>query len=71
MDRISVTKKGVQIFGTQVYQVRDSINKQNVKYNYFPIKDENQVNSLRKAFDMIPLREYYAIYGIDYKPFEE
>ena len=71
MDRISVMKKGVQIFGTQVYQVRDSIKRQNISYDYFPIKDEKQVDSLRKAFDMIPLKEYYAIYGIDYNPPEK
>jgi len=71
IDRISVIKKGVQIFGTQVYLVRDSISKQNVTYDYFPIKDENQVDSLRKAFDMIPLKDYYAIYGIEYKPTEK
>ena len=71
MDRISVVKKGVQIFGTQVYKIRDPINMQKVTYDYFPIRDETQVDSLRKAFDMIPLKEYYARYGIDYKPAEE
>lgn len=68
MDRISLVKKGVQIFGTQVYQVRDSITTKDIRYSYFPIRDEFQVDSLRNAFDMIPLKEYYAKYGIDYNP---
>lgn len=68
LDRISVHNKGIQMFGTQVYQVKDSITGQPSKYKYFPIKDEEKVDSMRKAFDMIPLKEYYARFGIDYKP---
>lgn len=68
MDRISVIRRGVQIFGTQVYQVVDSTNMKVRIYKYFPIRDEHQVDSLRKEFNMIPLKEYYERYGITYCP---
>lgn len=68
MDRISVQRKGVQVFGTQVYQIKDSHNKLGGIYRYFPIQDEAIVDSLRKAFDMIPLKDYLKSFGIDYKP---
>lgn len=68
IDRISIRKNGVQIFGTQVFQVSDSVTGQLGKYSFFPIMDESKVDSLRMAFDMLPLKEYYAIFGIDYKP---
>lgn len=68
LDRISVHKQGFQYFGTQVYQVRDSTTGRLGKYKYFPIQDETKVDSLRKSFDMIPLNEYYSLFGIDYKP---
>jgi len=68
LDRISIQKKGFQYFGTQVYQIKDSITGSLGKYNYFPIHDESIVDSLRMAFDMVPLNEYYSLFGIDYKP---
>lgn len=68
MDRISVQRKGVQVFGTQVYQIKDSLNRLGDIYMYFPIQDEAIVDSLRKAFDMIPLKDYLKSFGIDYKP---
>ena len=68
VDRISVTRMGIQIFGTQVYQIEDSLTGKPGKYQYFPIKDEAIVDSLRIAFGMIPIKDYYAIFGIDYKP---
>lgn len=67
MDRISVLRKGVQIFGTQVYQVNDSISSHKIEYRYFPIKDEIKVDSLRQTFGLVPLAEYYAQFGINYK----
>lgn len=67
MDRISVLRKGVQIFGTQVYQVNDSTIGHKIVYRYFPIKDEIKVDSLRQIFGLVPLAEYYAQFGIDYK----
>lgn len=67
MDRISVLRKGVQIFGTQVYQVNDSTSSHKIEYRYFPIKDEMQVDSLRQIFGLVPLAEYYAQFGITYK----
>lgn len=68
LDRISIQRKGFQYFGTQVYQIKDSITGRPGKYNYFPIHNESIVDSLRMAFDMIPLNEYYSLFGIDYKP---
>lgn len=71
MDRVSIQKKGVQIFGTQVYLVQGSLNNQKPIYKYFPIQDEANVDSLRKEFGMIPLNEYYSLFGIDYKPVQK
>jgi hypothetical protein len=68
LDRISVHKQGFQYFGTQVYQAKDTITGRPGKYKYFPIQDEANVDSLRKEFGMIPLNEYYSLFGIDYKP---
>jgi hypothetical protein len=68
MDRISVVKRGVQIFGTQLYQANDQDNFGKKIFKYFPIRDELHVDSLRKELGLIPLKEYYAKYGIDYKP---
>lgn len=68
MDRISVHLKGMQVFGTQVYQIKDSVTGKPSVYNYFPIKDEVNVDSLRNEFGLIPLKQYYSLFGIDYKP---
>lgn len=67
MDRISVVKRGVQIFGTQLYQANDQSNFGKKIFKYFPIRDELHVDSLRKELGLIPIKEYYAKYGIDYK----
>ena len=66
-DRISVRLKGMQIFGTQVYRVKDSITGKPGSYLYFPIKDEADVGTKRKEMGLIPLKDYYALFGIDYK----
>jgi len=66
-DRISVHLTGMQVYGTQVFQVKDSITGKPGKYTYFPIRDEAKVDSLRKSMDLIPLKQYYAPFGIDYK----
>lgn len=66
-DRISVRLKGMQIFGTQVYQLKDSITGKPGSYKYFPIKDEANVNAKRKEMGMAPLKDYYALFGIVYK----
>lgn len=68
VDRISIHRTGTQIFGTQVYQIKDPLTGEMGKYRFFPIKDIAIVDSLRISFDMIPLRDYYAGFGIDYKP---
>lgn len=68
IDRISVRLKGMQIFGTQVYQLKDTITgKPSGPYKYFPIKDEANVDSLRNEIGLIPLQQYYSLFGIDYK----
>lgn len=66
-DRISVRLKGMQIFGTQVYQVKDSLTGKPGPYTYFPIKDEADVGAKRNEMGLIPLKDYYAVFGIDYK----
>ncbi len=66
-DRISVRLKGMQIFGTQVYRMKDSITGMPGPYLYFPIKDEADVDVKRKEMGLIPLKDYYALFGIDYK----
>jgi tetratricopeptide (TPR) repeat protein len=66
-DRISVRLKGMQIFGTQVYRRKDSITGKPGPYLYFPIKDEADVDVKRKEMGLIPLKDYYALFGIDYK----
>jgi len=68
IDRISIHLKGMQVFGTQVYRVKNSTTGKLGTYKYFPIKDEANVDSLRKEFGLIPLKQYYALFGIDYKP---
>lgn len=67
-DRINIHIKGWQMFGTQVYQIKDSITGKHGSYKYFPIKNEEKVDSLRKEVGLIPLKQYYALFGIDYKP---
>lgn len=67
-DRISVQLKGMQVYGTQVFQVKDSITGKLGKYTYYPIRNESKVDSLRKSMDLIPLKQYFALFGIDYKP---
>ncbi len=71
MDRISVHMKGVQIFGTQVFRTKDSITGGFGPYKYYPIKDETIVDSLRNEFGLIPLKQYLALFGIDYKIFSK
>ena len=56
MDRISVHLKGMQVFGTQVYQIKDSVTGKPGVYRYFPIKDEASVDSLRNEFGLIPTK---------------
>lgn len=68
VDRIGVQAAGEQLFGTQVYQEKDSITGKPGKYKYFPIKDEKNVDILRKQAGMIPLKQYLSTFGIDYKP---
>lgn len=67
-DIISVQLKGMQVYGTQVFQVKDSITGKLGKYTYYPIRNESKVDSLRKSMDLIPLKQYFALFGIDYKP---
>lgn len=67
IDKISVKLTGYQIFGTQVYQEKDLVTGKFSNYRYFPIRDEIIVDSLRKEFGLIPLKQYFSIFGIDYK----
>jgi hypothetical protein len=67
MDKINVQMEGVQIFGTQVYRRRDTTTGQWSEYQYYPIQDEEHVDSLRKEYGLIPLSDYYATFGIDYE----
>lgn len=71
IDRISVHMKGMQIFGTQVYRIRDPNTGKLGKYKYFPIRNEEKVDSLRIEAGLIPLKQYYALFGIDYNPVEK
>lgn len=68
MDRIAVQKRGVQLFGTQLYQIRDSLTGAPGTWRLFPLHDESMVDSLRSALGMIPLKDYLKGFGIDYQP---
>lgn len=60
-DRI-LTKQGKeQIYGSQVRQ-----NEKTGKNEFFPIKDEVNVNKRRKSVGLQPLEEYAKYFGIDY-----
>lgn len=68
-DRISTYKNGTQFYGTQVYQKKDTITgKPNGGYKYFRIRDEKNVDIRRKQMGLIPLKDYFLLFGIDYKP---
>jgi hypothetical protein len=67
-DRITTYKYGWQLYGTQVYQVRDTITGKAIGgYKYFRIKDEKNVDKRRKDMGLIPVKEYFAVFGINYK----
>lgn len=68
LDRIAVQLKGYQFFGTQVYQIRDSLTGQPGPWQYFPIYDESIVDSVRAEMGMVPLEEYLKLFGINYQP---
>ena len=62
-DRI-LTKQGKeQIYGSQV-RVNDTTG----KYEFFPIKDESNVNSRRASVGLGPIEEYAKHFNIEYVP---
>ena len=48
-------------------QVKDSVTGKPGPYKYFPIRDEAEVDAKRKEMGLLPLKDYYAVFGIDYK----
>ena len=66
IDRLSIAKFGYQIYGSQVHE--DSISKKQV---FFPIKNEKNVDKLRKKMKLQPLAEYGKLFEIDYQPKNE
>lgn len=60
-DRVSNSKNGYQIYGSQVAVIG------NGKYKLYPIIDEKNVNERRKKMRMGPLEEYLKQFGIEYK----
>lgn len=65
-DRLSVHTKGFQIYGTQVFRKRDKVTGRLSEYRYFPIKDEKEVDIRRKEMGLVPIKQYFRFYGIDY-----
>ena len=62
-DRILTTQGKEQIYGSQVRR-----NQQTGKFEFFPIKDEVNVNKRRAAVGLQPLEEYAKFFEIEYTP---
>jgi len=62
-DRLSLSKFGYQIYGSQIAQ--DTTTK---KFIIQPIKDEASVNKRRAEVGLQPLEEYLKLWGIEYNP---
>ena len=67
-DRIMSNEFHCQIYGTQVFAVKDKVTGKLSKYTYYPIKDEVNVDTRRKEMGLIPLKDYLKMFGIDYVP---
>jgi len=67
-DRIMSNESHYQMYGTQVFQMRDPATGKLSKYTYYPIKDEENVDKRRKEMGLIPLKDYLKLFGIDYVP---
>lgn len=62
-DRLSISKDGYQIYGSQIAQ--DPTTK---KFFILQIKDEANVNKKRAEVGLQSLEEYVKLWGIEYKP---
>lgn len=67
-DRIMTNESHYQIYGTQVFQMKDPSTGKLSKYTYFPIKDEENVDKRRIEMGLCPLKDYLKMFGIDYVP---
>ena len=67
-DRIMSNDSHYQIYGTQVFQMKDPATGKLSRYTYYPIKDEGNVDTRRKEMGLIPLKDYLKMFGIDYVP---
>jgi len=67
-DRITSEDFHYQIYGTQVFQMKDPATGKLSKYTYYPIQDEENVDKRRKEMGLIPLKDYLKMFGIDYVP---
>ena len=67
-DRIMANEFHCQVYGTQVFQIKDPKTGKMSKYTYYPIKDEVNVDTRRKEMGLIPLKDYLKKFGIDYVP---
>lgn len=67
-DRITANESHYQIYGTQVFQLKDPATGKLSKQAYYPIHDEVNVDKRRKEMGLIPLKDYLKIFGIDYVP---
>jgi len=67
-DRIMTNEFHCQIYGTQVFAVKDKVTGKLSKYTYYPIKDEVNVDTRRKEMGLIPVKDYLKMFGIDYVP---
>jgi hypothetical protein len=67
-DRIMTKESHYQIYGTQVFQIKDKVTGKLSKYTYYPIKDEKNVDARRKEMGLIPLKDYLKKFDIDYVP---
>jgi hypothetical protein len=61
-DRILTNQGKKQVYGSQIRQ-----NKQTLKNELYPIKDERNVNKRRAAVGLQPLEEYAGYFGINYE----
>ena len=67
-DRIMANEFHCQIYGTQVFQMKDPATGKLSRYTYYPIKDEVNVDTRRKEMGLTPLKDYLKMFGIDYVP---
>lgn len=67
-DRITANESHYQIYGTQVFQLKDPATGKLSKQAYYPIHDEVNVDKRRKEMGLIPLKDYLKMFGIDYVP---